>query len=74
MIRMVMRRSRLRWRRMTSRWSSSPSSVITPGWNLILLIFIRMMMMEEVDEEERRMAMWKMIIINLIATLRSRLS
>ena len=71
MIRMVMRRSRLRWRRMTSRWSSSPSSVITPGWNLILLTFIRMMMMEEVDEEERRMAMWKMIIINLIATLRS---
>ena len=71
MIRMVMRRSRLRWRRMTSRWSSSPSSVITPGWNLILLTFIRMMMMEEVDKEERRMAMWKMIIINLIATLRS---
>ena len=54
---------------MTSRWSSSPSSVLTPGWNLILLIFIRMMMMEEVNEEERRMAMWKMIIINLIATL-----
>ena len=36
---------------MTSRWSSSPSSVITPGWNLILLIFIRRMMIEEVEED-----------------------